>query len=553
MISGREAARLLGISDGRWRQIVGSGEPLLGEPEKIPGRRGGRWRLRDVLAYAMASGRGCTQPIPGLLPHPARPRYTSIEGRVHGARAGWAVTDEEGVEYEVWTQVFVPESWHRWGHDEPVLMLVTPLWGTTYVTEGDLVDIVSQTRTHPDLSGILPRPGYPNGTSLVVVVVDQPAHDGVSSEGGVPSLRSWRIPAEQLRDENRGQWFAASYDVPVTDVAGCLGWPGLPLWPYGTNTRAHLAAWRSGSTIEISVPEQHAPQHAAARWLEHAATTNSERTADYLIAAHALVAHAPTPRVEPIAGWQRAATVTPARASRPDVDGDLYAAVGDVARDPAVPAHVGDTVLDYFGDPIFSRPIHVRLDRLPQSWVTQITETVTSEPRVSPPETLAARWRRILAAASGDEAASDASTYAMGVERTPVVLSSTHLTWCSPHVEEFGDADRAGIEEILLARDSTNGRLGAWARPVAGSHFYPMPLYAGPGLSFNETAAVRAAVLGQPMSVTAEDRYGTDPLGTFLRSSQDDEATVVSWSTLCDIACSQPTQDADQCERAEHA
>ena len=154
------------------------------------------------------------------------------------------------------------------------------------------------------------------------------------------------------------------------------------------------------------------------------------------------------------------------------------------------------------------------------------TETVTN-----------ARWRRLLAAASSDQASGDQATSIVGPHRAPDVVGSTHVTWCPPVSDPAVGGPPRELEEIrdvLVMRDTNTSTLAVWARTVT-DEVWPLPEPTGSIRGFREGHALGAAILGKALSSDPDEVHSDLPLNEYLRAVRPDVPSLIAWSELRDL------------------
>lgn len=210
--------------------------------------------------------------------------------------------------------------------------------------------------------------------------------------------------------------------------------------------------------------------------------------------------------------------------------------MADVVSDPAVPAHAGDILIGFYGDPQYHHPVHTRIDLLPPDWARAITTAGAAEP-IGPPETQNARWRRLLQEASGDQAAGDTSTHIVGPRRPHRrELDPHHLVRPRQRPLRRRGAARARHHPRRTHRPRRPQRPRRHLGPHITDDVFPLPEPSGPMRGFSEACTLRAAILGQTISNDPADIHVDRPLAGFMRSVLIDQPLEVAWSDLHDLA-----------------
>lgn len=381
-VSGDEAAAVLKVTGGRWRQITGTREdphPLL-TPHVTPGVRGARWHLRDVLAYALAEDRETAVPMPPLLPLPSDPgtgpRYvqpTDVPARVRLGRELTATGPFGSA--TVWAQWFEPTSAVRCGVRESSVLMVTPLWPSTQFDVQQVVESVVREAVATAGWSEHFRPGRDWLTVVVLPVGNDPL---------LRSVRQLVFTAAEVADLVMRRPLAARSVVaqmPAADVAACVGWPALPWWPEGTATRSLCALWEPGKPATTPVPASLADRARLAQWITRQEPWGRVTQADYAQLAR-MCDPARTDRrgfhaqVEPAEGFELAVDIRWDLSSPDQQPGqpDAFAALDQIMASQDVPADIEATLRPWLGDPTYAAPAHYDFDDLPDEWVGLIRE-----------------------------------------------------------------------------------------------------------------------------------------------------------------------------------
>ena len=198
-------------------------------------------------------------------------RCVPVRARVFGARNAAVVPTRlsETAGVCAWALLFAPSDSYRSGADEPYLLLLTPIWPATHLSDRDCEAILERaSEVHG--WGVIKDDGAAPSTTAVVAIDAGTAHPGRSVTAYASSSSQWRAT-----------W------VEAEDVASCLGWPGLPAWPRATNTREFCTAWAPGSDpLVVRVPADAQRRWAAARRLLHATTPERDMSRGYAQVAY---------------------------------------------------------------------------------------------------------------------------------------------------------------------------------------------------------------------------------------------------------------------------
>lgn len=480
-VDGREAARILGFSAARFRQLSGTREqpaPLLGPPTVEKGDRSGKWPLRKVLEFGIAQGRDMTIPAPPLLPHPAgTPRYRRSSVPPRAVR----IEDDRGVVRESWAQLYEPTSVGAPCSAAPDLLLLTPLWPSEIrwslrALAARFVVDAGMSRRYADEAG------------SVLTVVEMPVAVGHSAPWGLhielmasaavvdPSPKSWRDmgPAHRL--------------VPFEDLAECLGWKGVPVWPEGTASSGTLAVWSPGNPVPLSVPVQWRDRWAGAQLALRKAAELEET--DPLLAASFRELE------DSIHGMMRSQTRHPMRLDPgstwavdwqiPDREpiahtASFIPAMDAIAADPTWPAHLSDALLSYFGDRRYSLPVTVDLRTLPPVWRERFEALRRRSDPIPDVDRAAARIRRLERASW---AASSEQPELLVDGRTLMAAAGEQLTWLAWNGYDSHDVDDPALawqqdaSDVLLVRSAEPRLVGGWLSTPDG-RMSPLPSVRG--------------------------------------------------------------------------
>lgn len=467
-LTAAEAAKLLGISLTRFRQLAGTRaepDPVLGPPVKADGVRGAGWPLRAVLQAALA--RGATGGVPPLLPDPNGPRYRL--STLPEARRMVSVNQRFGDEATAWADLYEPTGYYG-----RALILVTPLNGA-YLSDGDLLrltrNLAAQTSDFPSTC---------NGATIVRMPI-------AGAYDFVPAIR-----AVTTRLENEQVDMVAAYNVPAADLAGCLGWSAVPVWPEDSVSPAAIAMWAPSSPVPITIPA-----HAQALWSAAmlAARTADEASDETLrLSARTLEAHlydaVDGRRHENLSlddGFESAVEWRPLpRPAHLDEahTKDFFAAGSLLVSTAGLPAHATDAILGYFGDWAYSAPRGIDRRGIPDHWVQAfglLRQRVTPLPDN---ERDTARVRALVAHAMELEPTSVPHVAITG--KSYVAFGEDHITtmtWTGYDPETNSDnlsqAWPQDGTEILFGEDRDNGQPVLWALGVDGVPA-PIPHQQGP-------------------------------------------------------------------------
>jgi len=483
LVTGNEAAKLLGISGGRWRQLVGDrGEldPILGSPIVTKGQRGGRWPMQAVLQYAMARKRTLGVQLPPLLPRgDGHRRYVSASGVVWNAPKGVTLTvDRIGPVYgaKAWAEFLLPESDVLCGQQVPPLLVLTPLWPSE---QHDILQAL------PILVNEASRvPGWeipPRGKQIMSVAI---VPDGGSSVGLLLSTMVWvcQMPVPVFNPAKSHGWFTVPgqpvvSQVPPSALAACLGLGKLPWWPEGCATSVTCSLWRPGAPVPLAVPESLVPRHQAALWLcdQSAEMADTQRAQGYRALAVAVdITGSERDCIDDRSvpsGYELGVAMTwPSEIEAP-IGLDIMVWLDQVLGSPATPPDVGETLTDWFGDPSFAHPEQIRLRDLPDDWRQAIVDGYDEDVSGLHPRRL-----RLMDYCDGRVG----KAILFGPMRAPAYLGDDELVWLPPtgFAPESGacilsTVVSSGARDVLLAR-TAEGRVRGWYR-TANGHASPLP------------------------------------------------------------------------------
>lgn len=528
-VSTKEAARILGVTESRWRQITTSRpspDPVLGERITRPGTRGGQWKLRGVLSYALEKDQRTTCPIPPLLPLPSgERRYDSIKGRVWNAPAHTFLNDPEPREIGggVFAQMFAPRPYDLCGHEQPPVLMLTPLWPAADY------DVLAHAAHY--VAGALKVTGWadimPSTPHLPVVIA--PTGSEYSSPPRMISVLEFDAPALKalapaLADPDQPQrWTpyrigpAEDYVVEFSDIAACLGWPVLPYWPEGTATMSTCSRWKPGAPVDITVPASMQRRLEVARWLAHQPATSPEESDDLLSLAELFHVRSYDPHrsewsPDLPAGLELAVKINwPEPLAKPSSPASGWRAVDRLYDDPATPPKIADDLAAWVGDPAFARPSTLRFADLPAPWPDYF-QALLARPAAVGEIPSSARWRR-LEEAAGDLNPAHLRAAELGPLRAMALFGPESVTWLAPtgFSPDETDADRPELaipsdptdppQEAILMRSSHKSHvITGWVRTLHGG-LAPLPAKAQWGLDDEMTALVlTAALMGKSMS-----------------------------------------------------
>lgn len=500
LVPGLEAAQLLGVTAGRFRQMVGArGESKspFGEPVITPGVRGGRWPLRTLLQVAVEEGRDLHQPVPSLLPRMNnQARYRYIDGYEDHASSSESAF---GVPQSLWVEIYEPIHDFTCGYQNPLIALITPFADSRYVL--------------PRVAGkiawnILRKHGYPfspmqrEAFDPVLTVVENPQEtDGTPS----PWLSAVTVSFEDA--QNEGGVHAAVWNkenVLATDIAACLGLPALPLWPEGTATATTIAGWSPGHPVVLPYQPKHEGLWAAMLWIrEHGSGSGSASIEGLRKTLFDSLAHQQPQFDEIPAGRECAIKMVitdpgPVEGS-PDKTAWFVPALDTILSDDETPPFIGDSLCEYFGDQRFSRPQTLLRSTLSGTWVDWFAQL---EKSARPIASSSPRIRRLVRAAQKADPGSSLTLAETGPLHAPVVFSTDTISWLAPSGYEDEDHDHPGntrprgATEILLTRDGESNILAGWWSTPAGE-LAPIPTGAPAWSGLGATLAMLRAAAGQ--------------------------------------------------------
>lgn len=577
-IDGKEAATVLGVSSGRWRQITGTREsphPVIGPGQTETGRRGAQWPLSRVLQYAMDTRRDLPTPLPPLLPYPdGHPRY-----RLHSSRALRSASRPTpgAPAVTAWADLFTPDTRNLCGHPESPVLLLTPTWPTeswSVLTQlQPLVGAALHSRTWEDELSTISR--------LTIVLAPIGEDVPTAAWQHISSLlktiyadQDWLKQARAMHAEARPSttWGQTvdRLDLPARDVAAALG-RAVPWWPAGCATSSTCARWAPNHPVTVTVPAPDADRLEAARWVQR-----SELPFDAWLADPD-----PQPPVETLEhkrALRLAAMALPSPPALAPSHADIYVPEGleaaavidwptpfesptDVAPwplldsllgDEHVPAHIAVALADYFGDPRYAPMARMSLADLPKVW-TELFRQAATHHRVDPQATH--RWR-ILRAADPEGV-----PVTLGPLRTPAIIGTETIVWLPPtgyRPETPGDDPAEALpasddaHEVLLVREGTFDRVRGWARTLDGQ-VIPLPARSQFDMGLHgDTVVLMAALSGRaPSEIYDEESAAwraaindppSGPLGPVdgtgilrLLRSVTDEPLTLTWSELTQL------------------
>ncbi|WP_027467270.1 hypothetical protein [Curtobacterium sp. UNCCL17] len=471
-LTAQESARLLGISLSRFRQLAGTRaapDPILGAPEKEHGVRGAAWHLEAVLRTALVRGYGSAESIPPLLPHPSEVRYQPAFEQ--GARR--IVTIARGQRsHQVWAELYRPRG-HGAAYD---LLVVTALDDDWFVTPEDDAAIAQE------FFGALP--GSQSTRHLAVV------HIPVAGKlYYVPNLvRVAVLHRDLFTSDGRNAPMPRWYNVPAQDVAACLGWDAIPVWPASCITAANVSMWAPGHPVPVVVPAATQALWNAALMVptyRDAAPTEllreSYRTLEKEL-YNAVDQQRDDVRGELPDGTALAITLEPLPVPddlRYGEKTSFFAAVSHITSTPGVPALVADAILTYFGDWGYSFPKTLHLQHLPDRWQAGFATLRRDAIALTDEEVSTARARRLQAHALPAVPAHPPMLARVG--RQYVAFNPDYVTVLAWNGYDdttddgaLADAWPAMVSELLIARDPGTSSLVAWALTADGA-VHPLP------------------------------------------------------------------------------
>lgn len=500
-VNAAEAAAILGLSGPRFRQVAGTREtpdPVLGAPQLEKGVRGGRWPLRNVLEYGMHHGRSMKVPLPPLLPRPdGSPRY-----RPYGQPEQVVSVIESGTRIEAWAQLFESTS-HALGDEE--LFVLTPLWPTnTWHIRTALPAL---------FEAFVQGAGLPRETTcppaIVIPVVEEHS-------------QLWRVPVIPPT------FAEPAYHAPYEDVARCLGWSAMPVWPKGTNSASAVAAWAPGRPVPVSIPVAWQARWSAAQYAlrmtniaEDPETAESYLGAWWSILSSMRSERLFTPELPASAEWA-AELALPELPEGPSPAVSFIPAVDDVVSTLHAPGYVADTLLSYFGDWRYSGPHTIELTHLPSPWSERFDAARTAGLAATEEQLRTARLQRLQREAIAN--ANGAFPDVRLVDQHVFAWAPQHLTWLgwngytSEHVDDLKAAWPADPIEVLLTRDSKTNQPVCWTSTADGQ-LSPLPS--------------EQALMG--MMPLTRKALGLDPVTTppaleqLLRSTSSTQPRILVW------------------------
>lgn len=456
-LTAAEAAKLLGVSLTRFRQLAGTRaepDPVLGPPVKSDGVRGAGWPLRAVLQAALV--RGADAGIPPLLPDPNRPRYRL--STLSEARRTVTANQRFGDKATAWVDLYEPTGYYG-----SALILATPLNGA-YLSDGDLLRL---TRKLAEQGSDFPSTCH--GATIVRMPV-------AGDYDFVPAIRAVTTRLEDGQVDT-----VAAYDVPPADLAACLGWSAVPVWPADSVSPAVIAMWAPSSPVPITIPARMQALWSAAMLASRTADEASDET--LRLSARTLEAHLydavrgrRNERLELPDGFESAVDWRPL--SRPaHLDDahtkDFFAAGSLLVSTAGLPAHATDAILGHFGDWAYSAARGIDLRGLPEQWAQAFGLLRQRATPLPDNERDTARVRALVAHAMELEPTSVPQLATTG--NTYVAFGENHITamtWTGYDLEtDLDDLSRAWPQdgtEILFGKDRASGQPVLWALGVDG-------------------------------------------------------------------------------------
>lgn len=480
LISGEHAAELLGKSGPWFRQQAGSREspnPELGAPVLEKGVRGGRWPLRTVLQFGLTHGIEAPGGYPPLLPAARGPRYRPSQDGEHAMEVSGR---NFGGKWEVWVQQFEP--WGVYAQKPWIVLVVTgvrnSLDPTTVIDPAEIV--AEHRRQAPYLIC-----GPAKDTRYAVVSLPPADYTWTSTW-----CRGNAVQYSGTNELGDATWETVDphfQQIPFKDLAACLGWSAVPLWPKGYTSVATLARWSDQRPVEVAVPPALQTKFNAAE----RALAEAGRSSDPVLADSYRYLHQTLTRVlieaqqdaEELRGRMVEGTVLAVRPKVPDQsDWDnprgisFFPAVEKMVSDPSEPAAIADEMLNYFGDPGYSHPVTVAFEDVPTEWRDRLRSQIDTMASVSEAEQRNARLRRLA------QAVSTVSTgpVRIGQIGTSYVASTpSHLSWLA--WTGFDKSDGYDLTqtwpehplEVLLV-SGEHSAVGIWVDTVEGK-LIPVP------------------------------------------------------------------------------
>lgn len=546
-VSSAQAAALLGISVARWGQLVTAHQDLEHAAVTTPGVRGARWPLRSILEFALRENRAVKTRIPALLPNPSGPRYVAASTRLPESPKSMFTSylAYGGVEEQVKVEFFAPAQRSANGIDHPAVALVTPVWPSEVVVG---IERLSQRLLHPDnpwfpiLEGFLDDSAKHDDTAIALVLIPTAGRtENVSLLDEVEVLEF--SVNDILSDRPRRP---RKLKVPAKDVAACLGWKALPIWPSSTNTKTNLSAWSPDQTIEGVLPADWGELWGAAQWIastEPSDALYASKQAVLHTIHHSIVSDLGHAKGSPSEGFRLGAQ--PAAPGAPSFPGQLpsFTDATDWAfNEASAPYFVTEPLFNYFGDSTFIRAAAICLDTLPPEWSYAVDKLqLSAEPSTNAVPGSQRRRRLETAIYTLDPTAQEISHYSMGPLAAPAALSHNVIAWCAPTaiptVEEHQQSSasaKSDFRSILFVR-THDAQTVAIAMSVAGE-LVPLP-WGSPGW-YGEGAlykALRLAVMPEKYTST-EQLWQHEKQPTQFRNLLDavtpQEPIVVDWLML---------------------
>lgn len=461
-------------------------------------------------------------------------RYVPVRDRVYDARDGAVVCAGRTGRGDIraWALLFAPSEWRRSGVDEPYLLLLTPIWPTTHLSDRDCADLFEGASEMPGWGVMKHDGGEPVRTAVVAIDAGK------------------QNPGRRVRTyaSDSAQWQVRWVDAQ--DVASCLGWPGLPAWPRATNTHEFCAAWAPGcDPLVVRVPGDVQHRWAAARWLLQAAALEPERAPDYAQLAYYTSSFDMLGyRLAGARGRTPAAEVVSAplvRYDAHDATSDVFDVVRALATRTDVPPDVIDTVLDYFGDPQLRRPSRIARSALPYEWQRVIDLNLRMRPLAGPDRQVDDRTgqvRRLHAVLEHAGAQIEVVLGGLGPASVPAALSPTHLAVGAP-ITMDETLPVSSMREVLLVRGD-GPDVTVLGRTVSDD-IVPLPV-SGLGLAsrqsdllvLQDALACVEQPIEQPRDLRSRLSLLSHPYLHLLDGVGVQESQVVMWDAFYDIVSS---------------
>lgn len=530
-VAGNEIASLFGVSPGRVRQMAGSREnpdATLGAPRS--GTNGtAEWPLRNVLQYAMLHARAAKTALPPLLPRPG----TQI--RYEAANNGRPLTLQVRTQtISIWAQLYRPAQRTTPHEDDGDVLLIVPLWPDS--TSFAYVEIAAAytRQTDSDWYNRL------EDEAIALTVIELPSTDPFAARGRV---HTQYVTAGDLRAEGSLPDTHRLSLISAADIAACLGWPAVPVWPEGTATAATVSVWAPGEPVPISVPAKwqdlwSAGRHAAIRAEK---TVNPDMAASYRALDAAIQAHMLSDAQRPYDFADGTESAVEWNIDEPPKQnqGDWIPAVDDIVGSNDVPPFVADTLLRFFGDWRYSRPITLNRSTLPSEWRRRLEQMISTAKRIDTHGQQASARLRALERAAIDASGGTALPTIHQAGNTILAATEQTITWLAWNGyntqtdDELSHAWPDNAAEILITMDPHSRRNSAWAATfdddiTALPHSQALGDFAMLARKAHGHSFGRSPKLESVLQSTTPDQPCTIPYPDFLRRLVDDEVNYTA-------------------------